>query len=118
MTSAPLPLPSSVDQPTGDQPASPGMPARPQLRRSGTDTMVGGVCGGLAEHTGIDPLVWRVGFVGLTVAGGAGILAYLLLWVLLPAGPRRAGHLPGPLDRVVERLHTAVTGRGATSRRN
>src|SRR5881227_3560239 len=70
-------------------PAPPQSPAhRPPLRRSTTDKMLGGVCGGLAQHTGIDSLIWRVGFVGLTLAGGAGILVYLLLWVLMPHGPR------------------------------
>ena len=52
--------------------------------------MVHGVAGGLAEYSGIDPLLWRVGFVALTFAGGTGILVYLLLCVLMPAGPRRA----------------------------
>ena len=44
-------------------------PSRPELRRSGTDRMLGGVCGGLAEYSGIDAVLWRVGMVGLTVAG-------------------------------------------------
>jgi phage shock protein PspC (stress-responsive transcriptional regulator) len=57
------------------------------LRRSRTDKILGGVNGGLAEYTGIDALLWRVGFVALTLAGGAGIVVYLLLWVLMPAGP-------------------------------
>ena len=38
----------------------------PQLRRSGTDRMAGGVCGGLADYTGIDAVLWRVAFVALT----------------------------------------------------
>jgi phage shock protein PspC (stress-responsive transcriptional regulator) len=49
--------------------------------------MLGGVCGGLAEYSGIDTLLWRVGFVALTLAGGSGVLVYLLLWLLMPAGP-------------------------------
>ena len=47
--------------------------------------MLGGVCGGLAEYSGIDPLLWRVGFVALTFAGGSGILVYLVLWLLMPS---------------------------------
>ena len=49
--------------------------------------MIGGVSGGLAEYSGIDALLWRVGFVALTLAGGTGIVVYLLLWLLMPAGP-------------------------------
>ena len=62
------------------------MPApRPQLRRSGTDKVLGGVSGGLADYTGIDALLWRVGFVALALAGGTGVVVYLLLWLLTPA---------------------------------
>jgi phage shock protein PspC (stress-responsive transcriptional regulator) len=92
-----------------------GQPSvRPQLRRSGTEKMLGGVCGGLAEYSGIDPVLWRVGFVGLTVAGGAGIVIYLLLWVLMPSGPLRPGDSPSAVDRLVDRLHAAASGERAT----
>ncbi|MFC7575758.1 PspC domain-containing protein [Klenkia terrae] len=46
--------------------------------------MLGGVSGGLAEYTGIDALLWRVGFIALVFAGGTGVVVYLLLWVLMP----------------------------------
>ncbi|RBY93452.1 hypothetical protein DQ237_17705 [Blastococcus sp. TF02-8] len=88
MTSAaPPPPPPTVEPPAWQPPPPPGVPGRPQLRRSRTDKVLGGVNGGLAEYTGIDALLWRVGFVALTLAAGSGILVYLLLWVLLPAGP-------------------------------
>ncbi|MBA2553488.1 MAG: PspC domain-containing protein [Geodermatophilaceae bacterium] len=54
------------------------------LRRSNNTRLLGGVSGGLSEHTGIDVLLFRVGFVVLTIAGGAGLLLYLALWLLLP----------------------------------
>jgi phage shock protein C len=85
-------------------------PTRPELRRSGTDRMLGGVCGGLAEYSGIDAVLWRVGFVGFTIAGGAGLVVYLLLWVLLPSAPLPADRRPSPLDALVDRLHAALTG--------
>lgn len=72
--------------------------------------MVGGVSGGLAEYSGIDAVLWRVGFVGLTLAGGAGVLLYLLLWVLVPAGPQRPDEALSPLEQLVRRLHAAVNG--------
>ena len=78
--------------------------------------MLGGVSGGLAEHTGIDTVLWRVGFVALTLAGGSGILLYLLLWVLLPSGPLRPGDEPRPIDRAVDRVHTAVSTLGTPPR--
>lgn len=96
MTATPLPEPPSSDpsssrQPPGsDQPswqAAPATtpePSRPHLRRSSTNKVLGGVCGGLAEYTDSDPLLWRVAFVALAVMG-AGIFVYPLLWLLLPA---------------------------------
>ena len=86
------------------------VPARPALRRSGTDRWLGGVCGGLAEYSGIDAVLWRVGMVGLTVAGGAGVVVYLLLWVLLPSAPLPPDRRPSVLDGLVERLHTSLVG--------
>jgi phage shock protein PspC (stress-responsive transcriptional regulator) len=105
MTSAtPFPPPSTEP--------SPAPLSRPQLRRSGTESMLGGVCGGLAEHTGIDSTVWRVGFVALTLAGGAGVVAYLLLWVLMPPGRRPADQQPGRLDRLADQAHEKVYATG------
>jgi phage shock protein PspC (stress-responsive transcriptional regulator) len=115
MTSAPIPG-TPLDQPTSSAtpiespPAPPGPAVRPPLRRSGTDRMIGGVCGGLAEYSGIDALLWRVGFIGLTVAGGAGILIYLILWVFMPSGPMRPGEQPSPVEQLVGRLHSTVSG--------
>jgi phage shock protein PspC (stress-responsive transcriptional regulator) len=93
MTSAPPPAappPVPPFDPPSWPPPPPGPPVRPQLRRSRTDKILGGVSGGLAEYSGIDALLWRVGFVALTLAGGTGIIVYLLLWLLMPAGPRVA----------------------------
>ena len=85
-------------------------PARRELRRSGTDRWLGGVCGGLAEYSGIDAVLWRVGMVGLTVAGGAGVVVYLLLWVLLPSAPLPPDRRPSVVDGLVDRLHAALSG--------
>jgi phage shock protein PspC (stress-responsive transcriptional regulator) len=88
MTSAPPPAPPVDPPPAWEPPPPPAGPEpRPQLRRSRTEKIIGGVNGGLAEYSGIDPLLWRVGFVALAFAGGTGILVYLLLWLLMPAGP-------------------------------
>jgi phage shock protein C len=67
--------------------------------------MVAGVCGGLAEYFGLDPVLVRLGFVAVTLAGGAGVLAYLILWLVVPegeggqapvaAGQRRSRELAG-----------------------
>ena len=47
--------------------------------------MIAGVCSGLGEYFEIDPVLVRIAFVVLAVLGGAGILAYLILWIIMPA---------------------------------
>ncbi|WP_409331303.1 PspC domain-containing protein [Trujillonella humicola] len=100
--------------PHDDRP--PAAPAGPRLQRGRTDTMLGGVCRGLADATGIDVVLWRVGFLVLALTG-AGLLVYPLLWVVLPAAPLPAGASPAPLDPFVERLHVRLTGALSGSRR-
>ncbi len=57
------------------------------LRRSVADCWVAGVCGGLGEYFGLDPMAVRVGYVLLSIlsVGFPGFLVYLVLWFLIPA---------------------------------
>jgi phage shock protein PspC (stress-responsive transcriptional regulator) len=55
-----------------------------RLYRSRSDALLGGVCGGIAEHLGVDPTLVRVVFAVLAVVSGIGILIYLLLWLIVP----------------------------------
>jgi phage shock protein PspC (stress-responsive transcriptional regulator) len=104
MTSAPPPAPPSPDPPATAYTPPPGPPVRPPLRRSRGDKVIGGVAGGLADYSGIDALLWRVGLVALALAG-PGVPVYLLLWLLMPAGPpgdspARAPRIAGPRSPV------------------
>ncbi|HSX15276.1 MAG TPA: PspC domain-containing protein [Candidatus Saccharimonadales bacterium] len=58
-----------------------------RLYRSTTDKMIAGVCGGLAEYFGIDPVIVRVAAVVLLLAGSAGFWAYVILWIVVPKNP-------------------------------
>ena len=58
-----------------------------KLYRSVKDKMLGGVAGGLAEYFGIDPTLVRVLFVISLLFGGAGIIAYIILWIIVPEEP-------------------------------
>jgi phage shock protein C len=61
------------------------------LRRSRTDRMLGGVCGGLAASLGADAALLRVLVVALTViTGGAAAIVYAAAWVLAPEDERPA----------------------------
>lgn len=55
-----------------------------RLYRSRTSSVVAGVCGGLGQYLRIDPTLVRLGFVALALADGIGVLAYLVLWIVIP----------------------------------
>ncbi|WP_435743462.1 PspC domain-containing protein, partial [Nocardioides sp. SYSU DS0663] len=55
-----------------------------RLRRSTTDRKVAGVAGGLARHLDVDPVLLRVVFVVLVFFGGAGLVLYGAVWLLVP----------------------------------
>jgi phage shock protein PspC (stress-responsive transcriptional regulator) len=56
-----------------------------QLTRSETDKRIAGVAGGIGEYFGVDPTLVRIGFV-IAAFMGFGILAYIVLWIVLPRG--------------------------------
>src|ERR1700712_5478836 len=91
---------------TTDSPAPPPPPAGPPLRvirRSSTNRVAAGVAGGLGEYFGVDPVLFRVLFAVTSFFGGAGIIAYLLAWLLVPdSTPGPVGS--APMDRVVSWL--------------
>jgi phage shock protein PspC (stress-responsive transcriptional regulator) len=75
-----------TDEPPTQQmpPDPPPEPPRPRLTRSTSDSIIGGVAGGLGRHLNVDPLAIRITFVILSFAGGLGILAYLACLVFIP----------------------------------
>ncbi len=54
------------------------------LRRSKTDKMIAGICGGLGKYFGLDPTILRLVFVLLMIFAGTGLLAYLIMWLVIP----------------------------------
>jgi phage shock protein C len=58
-----------------------------RLYRSRTERWLAGICGGLGNYFGIDPTLIRVLFVLFALAVGGGILAYLILWIIIPLEP-------------------------------
>ena len=73
--------------PSSSPPPVPGPwgqePPRPRLARRSTDKVLGGVCGGLADHLGVDATVVRVAAVLLAMTGW-GVIIYLVAWAALP----------------------------------
>lgn len=62
----------------------PPPPLHHRLMRRPEGKVIAGVCSGLGAYTGTDPVLWRIGFVVLTLAGGSGILAYIVAWLVMP----------------------------------
>jgi len=59
-----------------------------KLYRSLDDKKIAGVCGGLGEYFDIDPTIIRLALVALVLAGGSGVLAYILAWIIVPEQPQ------------------------------
>ena len=60
------------------------MNSEKRLTRSSSQKMIAGVCGGIAEYLGWDVTIVRLLWIVLTLAGGSGILIYLILWLVMP----------------------------------
>jgi phage shock protein C len=68
-------------------PRSPPPGGVKRLYRSGRDKILGGVCGGIAEYLGVDPVLIRLLWIIGTLAWGAGIVAYIIAWIIIPRNP-------------------------------
>lgn len=92
--------PETPHQPPPEPPAGDG--TTKVLRRSKSDRVIAGVAGGLAHYFGIDPVLLRIAFVILALAGGSGFLLYLIGWIAIPE------ERPGD--------HVGAVGEGDTSK--
>jgi phage shock protein PspC (stress-responsive transcriptional regulator) len=87
-----------TDDTTPETPEDPTPEPEPEaeprrLKRSGSDAVIGGVASGLGRYFGVDPILFRIGFVVLAFIGAAGVLAYLALLAFVPSdgGQRQTG---------------------------
>lgn len=55
-----------------------------KLRKSSVNKKLCGVCGGIAEYFNMDPTVVRLLWVLFSIAGGAGVLAYIIAAIIMP----------------------------------
>jgi len=58
-----------------------------RLMRSSTDKKIAGVCAGLADYFDMDPTIIRVLWLVAVLCLGTGLLAYGILWIVLPLAP-------------------------------
>jgi phage shock protein PspC (stress-responsive transcriptional regulator) len=50
--------------------------------------VIAGVAGGIGDYLDVDPVLIRIAFVVAAFAGGTGILAYIIAWIVIPEQPR------------------------------
>ena len=71
--------------PTGSTgPSEPPQPAQRVVRRSRSERLLAGVCGGVGRYLGVDPVLLRIAFIILALANGLGVIAYVVAWVAIP----------------------------------
>jgi phage shock protein PspC (stress-responsive transcriptional regulator) len=103
----------SIDQPDENQHERPtesaesGPTQTRRLRRSSKNRVLAGVAGGLGNYFGVDPVIFRIGFVLSVFFGGLGLLAYLLLAVFVPTDGA-----PDTAQRIGRRFRGAGFWRG------
>jgi phage shock protein PspC (stress-responsive transcriptional regulator) len=59
-------------------------PGYHRMYRDPDHRLIGGVCSGIGAYWNVDPLIVRIIFVALTLAGGIGAMVYLILYIVLP----------------------------------
>jgi phage shock protein C len=62
-----------------------------RLYRNRTNKVIAGVCSGLGEYLNVDTIIVRLVWILLTLLGGAGIIAYILAYFIIPAKPNEFG---------------------------
>jgi signal transduction histidine kinase/phage shock protein PspC (stress-responsive transcriptional regulator) len=103
--------------------STPTAPARPSLRRPTQGRVLAGVAAGLAEHLELPVRAIRIAFVVASIAtGGAGVVAYILLWALTPqetadpAAPKRPGRVRSEPAAYAGAVDTRTPRAGSVSR--
>ena len=66
---------------------------RRRLYRDGDNRILGGVCSGMGAYFNIDPVILRIIFVLVLFMGGASVLIYLILWIVVPKAKTTAQRL-------------------------
>jgi phage shock protein C len=111
-------MPNDGDVPTDEpgepveapepEPAAAPPPAPQRLTRSRDDRVIAGVCGGLGQYLGVDAVLIRIAALILVVAGGAGVVLYLIGWIAMPEEDEfTAAAGPGSLEASAARPPTS-----------
>jgi phage shock protein C len=81
---------------------------RDRLYRSREDRMLFGVAGGMARYLDIDPSIVRIVWALLAIAGGAGLLLYIVAAIVIPEAP--VGWAPSPASAGQDEAGASISG--------
>ncbi|MFW6220432.1 MAG: PspC domain-containing protein, partial [Nanoarchaeota archaeon] len=79
-----------------------------RLYRSRKDSIIGGVCGGLANYFKIDPVIVRLIFVILFFIKGSGLLFYIIAWIIIPLEPKNVENKKIKTKKIEEKNKTKL----------
>jgi phage shock protein C len=77
----------ATDAPASPPPAPPAYAAPKRLVRSSNDQKIAGVCAGVADYFDIDTTLVRILWLLATLVPGPNIIAYVIMWIVVPLGP-------------------------------
>ena len=75
-----------------------------KLYKSRKNQVVDGVCAGIAMYLNLDPSLVRILWILFTLAGGAGILAYIVCMCVLPRQPKKKKQEAYQVDLATEEI--------------
>ena len=73
-----------------------------KIYRSRKDSIIAGVCGGIAEYFEIDSTLVRLLAILVVLLGGVGVIAYIIAWIIIPQNPEQETERSKDYDRVEE----------------
>jgi len=73
-----------------------------KIYRSRKDSMIAGVCGGIAEYFEIDSTLVRLLAILVVLLGGVGVIAYIIAWIIIPQNPEQETESSKDYDREKE----------------
>lgn len=85
------------------------MERRSGLYRSKSESMIGGVAGGIGEAINLDPTFIRILFILLVLVGGGGVILYIILWIVLPLNDQNTYNVN---SNIMEENNTQEKGQG------
>ncbi len=81
-----------------------------KLYRSQKESKLAGICGGLGGYFEIDPVIFRILFLFSIIFLGLGLLAYLIMWIMIPVEETGSNGHPIPRRLYLSNIERKIAG--------